>query len=387
MISDRACMPNNACTRLVVVGDPRSKRTVAVQEAAAKAGLETQVYSYEDILAGEISSVSIAERSWIRLESPGVNASVNRLILKAGIEPMERLHRVPLVAAAIDALEFDRGEIVHPHQWFLGLAQILTKIETTLGWQGIRWMNSPAAIITAFDKRECIDRWAKAGLPVADGFSGIKTYAQLRASIPDDHARLMIKLRYGYSAMGTVALEWRGSRVRAITTADVTWSEGRPRIFVSKRPRTLHREFQIAWLIDTLATEEIVVERWLPKVRWCRKPFDLRILTIGGRARHVVGRTINSPFTNLNLDAGRIEGDELAEALASAWPASLQLAEDAARLIGDGYFGMDILVQPNHKCVVLEANAFGDYLPGLLHHGESTYSAELRELCGAGVTV
>jgi hypothetical protein len=181
--------------------------------------------------------------------------------------------------------------------------------------------------------------------------------------------------------MGAVALEWRGDLVRAITTVDVTWQAGRPRLFVSKRPRVLQREFEIAWLIDTLAMEEIVIEDGLPKARWQGKPFDLRIVTIGGQARHVVGRANGSPFTNLNLDAARMTQDDVERQLGDGWVEAKSLAERAAAQIqGAWSLGMDILMKPNRRLgVVLEANAFGDYLPGLLCNGETTYETELRE--------
>jgi len=191
---------------------------------------------------------------------------------------------------------------------------------------------------------------------------------------------MFVKLRYGYSAMGALALEWRDQRVRAITTVEVAWMRGRPRLFVTKRPRVLDRELEIAWLIDLLGKEEIVVENWLPKARMDGRPYDLRVVVIGGKTRHVVGRSNTSPFTNLNLDARRLAGEDVERALGPAWTELESLSEQAAaRIPGAGSLGIDVLVLPcQRRFALLEANAFGDYLPGLLHEGESTYEAELR---------
>ncbi len=42
------------------------------------------------------------------------------------------------------------------------------------------------------------------------------------------------------------------------------------------------------------------------------------------------------------------------------------------------YLGIDLLIKPNKReFALLEANAFGDYLPRLTHNGHSTYEAEL----------
>jgi len=369
--------------RLLVVGDVRSRRTTLLAEAAARHDFDVIVISYADFLTRCHDRDWIRPGTFVRIESPGDDKETTRLILKSGIVSMERMHRVPITATEIDARSFERGEVLHPRQWFLGFKDILQQMEFLWSHQGIRWMNSPESIVTSFDKQSCLDRWVEAGLPTAPGYREIQTYSQLRGVVAERHRRLFIKPRYGYSAIGAMALEWRDHLVRAITTVDVTWDSGRPRLFVTKRPRVLQREFEIAWLIDTLAMEEIVVEDWLPKARWNSVPFDLRVVTIGGRAQHVVGRANHSPFTNLNLDARRIERDDIETHLGEAWTHVLALAEHAAARISTGYLGMDLLVRPcRRQCVVLEANAFGDYLPGLLFQGETTYDTEMR-LCGA----
>ncbi len=368
---------------LVIVGDPQSRRMPLLLHAAQRHGFDARVVSYQDRDSVQFPQ---DDETLVRLESPGESPLVARHILKAGIAPMEQSCRRPISEGTIDELSFGRGEMIHPLQWYLGFQQVLQSIQTNWQEKQIRWMNTPEAVATAFDKQTCLDRWAAADLPIAPSYPGIKTYRQIRSTITDNHARVFIKLRYGFSAMGAVALEWRGDLVRAITTVEVEWHAGRPRLFVSKRPRQLNREFEIAWLVDTLAMEEIVVEDWLPKARWHGKPFDLRIVTIGGVAHHVVGRANDSPFSNLNLDAVRIDRQDVADHLGDAWPSVLQLAERAAAHISDGYLGMDLLVRPCRKrCVVLEANAFGDNLPGLLHEGETTYDAQMRTCAGCQV--
>ena len=60
------------------------------------------------------------------------------------------------------------------------------------------------------------------------------------------------------------------------------------------------------------------------------------------------------------------EIDTLVEKTMQAFPRSL-------------YAGLDILLPRYGKSpLLLEANAFGDLLPNLLHHGENTYLAEIN---------
>ena len=68
------------------------------------------------------------------------------------------------------------------------------------------------------------------------------------------------------------------------------------------------------------------------------------------------------------------------ELLGEAWEQARSLTERAAESFpGCGMLGIDLLVRPGgKKFALLEANAFGDNLPGLLFNGQSTYEAELH---------
>lgn len=370
-----------APAKVVVLGVPGSRRTAAILDAARRSGdVEPDVVSYPELLSrgGFVPPAG----SVVRIDSPGGCPETAKRILAAGIAPMEARSRVPIREQAIAELPCGRGEILHPLQWYLGFRRVLEELDERWSPRGVRWMSSPRAVAIAFDKLACLEGWAAAGLPVPERPSSASTYAGVRESVRDRHARLFVKLRYGYSAIGAVALEWRAGLVRAVTTVEVAWSQGRPRLFVTKRPRVITREFEIAWLIDTLGMEEILVERWLPKARWRGRPFDLRLVAIGGRVRHVVGRAGTSPFTNLNLDARRVAESDVVRHLGEGWPAVRAAAERAAGFLPDACsLGLDVLVRPcRRRFAVLEANAFGDYLPGLTHEGLSTYEAEFRDL-------
>ena len=362
-----------------VVGVPTSRRLAGFRDAVEQhAGHQVRLISYADLL-GDALPPAPPHGSLVRLESPGEDDEVTKHLLRLGIEPMRAAGRVPTDAAAIGRIVFARGEVLHPRQWFLGFQAFLQRLARDWSGLGLRWMSTPDAILTAFDKLRCLRLWESAGLPTPRRWDGIQTYHQLRAAINERHARVFVKLRYGYSAMGAVALEWRGERVRAITTVETVWNDGRPRLFVTKRPRVLLREQEIAWLIDTLAMEEVIVEQWLPKARWRGLPFDVRIVCIGQQARHVVGRGSTSPFTNLNLDATRIAASDLAVRLGASWQTLRELAARAAASIPDAFaLGLDLLVRPGEgHFALLEANAFGDYLPRLTDGGQTTYEAEV----------
>ena len=378
-----------ADTRLRVVGVPGTRRVQGFLDAAARAGFrDVELVSYQDVLAGRCALPMAG--TLIRLESPSECAATTRAILRLGIAPLAEAGGVPLSTELIDEFCGDRGEMLAPRQWFFGYREALREWQATWDECDVHWMLSPECIARSFDKRACLEGWSAADLPVPPGFLGIQNYSQLRDELRVPAARLFIKLRYGYSALGAMTVEWRGPLARAITMMEVTTTAGKPRFFLTKRPRVLQDESEIAWLFDQLAQQEIIVERWLPKARWRGLPFDLRVLVTGGSVRHVIGRANSAPFTNLNLDARRIDRADVQELLGAGWDTLEELCRRAAAVCaGTNHISLDVLVRPHcRRFVLLEANAFGDYLPRALHAGRTTYDWELADYCleasGAG---
>ncbi|WP_232536155.1 STM4014 family protein [Lacipirellula parvula] len=365
--------------KITLVGNRHSRRVQGFVAAAARGGCAVNVVPYVDAISGRCPPPT---EGVVRLDSPGEDADAYRAILRAGIAPLRMASGEPLDQDGIERLELARGAIVRPRQWFFGFREILHQLAVDWNDPRIRWMSTPAAVSTAFDKLACLERWSQ--LPTPRRIPQVWSYAELREAVKQRHARLFLKLRYGYAAMGAVALEWRDGNIRAITTVETCVSGATSQLYVSKRPQVLRREAEIAWLVDRLAAEELVVEEWLPKARWLGRPFDVRAVVIGGEVQHVVGRANASPFTNLNLDAVRISRDDLMHHLGGRWPEMTELCAAAARELPDaGMLGIDVLVRPGGKqFALLEANAFGDYLPGLLHQGLSTWDAEVRWLRG-----
>jgi hypothetical protein len=88
-----------------------------------------------------------------------------------------------------------------------------------------------------------------------------------------------------------------------------------------------------------------------------------------------------SPFTNLHLGNKRGDLSAIIARLGEpAWRAALRTCERAAAVFpGSLHVDVDLLVVPEWKRhPVLEANAFGDLLPGVLCNGMDTYVAEVR---------
>ena len=373
-------------SRLWILCNPRSKRSAAFLAAAQAVGWKNvEVAAYADYLAGRFRFAGrLQPGDALRIESPGGDSGFARQLLVAGIEPMADGGETPWPESLIARLECAPGDAPRARQWYMGFRRLMQELAVDVaGGPEPAFFAHPEDVPVLFDKVACQTRFRAAGLPTPRFWSDLTSYEEVRAQFrASGHRRLFVKIANGYSALGAVALEWLGPRVRALTATRLARRHGVDCLYASRRVETLTGESEIATLIDALARERIIVEEWLPKARLDSRPFDLRVATIAGQARHVVGRSSAGPFCNLNLGAKRIAAETIRERLEDYWPDVLDVCERAAALFPRSLcVGIDFLVRPDRASgVLLEANAFGDYLPGLKHDGLGVYEAELLAL-------
>ena len=99
--------------------------------------------------------------------------------------------------------------------------------------------------------------------------------------------------------------------------------------------------------------------------------FDTRVLVVAGEPAFTVVRTSSHPITNLHLGGTRGDPAIVADV---AGPAHESCRRIARLYAGTLHIGVDVLYEPGLRAHrVLEANAFGDLLPGL-----GVYEHELR---------
>ncbi len=382
--------------RHLVIGNPANRRIALFQQALARAKLPpAEVLAYADVLRGRRSldeallrcrgdqADDSTDRAFVRIESPGEDFEVDRLLLARGadVELPETASRVSAHAAR--RLRYDRGRIAYPAQWFQGFRSVLAELDSTLARHpGLRHYNKPSEIELAFDKPRCHCRLESAGLPVPAALPRVASFADLRERLRSvGWSRVFVKLASGSSASGVAALYISGRSMRAVTTMELVGSGARTRFYNNLKLRTYDRHRDIERVIDFLCREQAHVEQWLPKASWQGRLFDLRIVVIGGRAAHVVMRTSRSPLTNLHLGNRRGHIEQLRRRLGpGAWRAVMEVAERAAAeaFPHAACLGFDVLLQPGfRRPTILEVNAFGDLLPGVLHKGRSTYEGQV----------
>ena len=372
--------------RVVLVGVPASRRTELFQAALSRAGAPAaSVVSYTDLLGGRASLPDLVRPgTWVRIDSPGKDFETELALLKAGAGAEDEEGRYARATReTLGALEFERGRIHWPRQWYLGFRRTLRLVEKQLLSSHAHYlMNSPAEVALMFDKPACHRLLSESGVPVPKCLGTVGSFDELREAMrAEGCARVFVKLAHGSSASGVVAYQTDGVRHRASTTVEVVRRGGQTLLYNSRRIRTHLDAREIAALVDELCRHRAHVERWFPKAGIEGRTFDLRVVVIAGKARHTVVRLSRHPLTNLHLLNGRGSTEAVASRMGEAvWADALDACERVMRVAFPRslYAGVDLAVAPDFRGRgVLEVNAFGDLLPGILHEGLDTYAAEL----------
>jgi hypothetical protein len=363
---------------LVVLGNLGGRRLDLLGQALARRGqAPARVVSYRDYLAGRVRiAEALRAGSVLRIESPGQDFEVEKGLLAEGDGPIGQ-HE-------LKALAFDRGRLLAPGQWYRGFCRLLERVESDRR-QGPahRLVNDPGEIAVLFDKVACHDRLAALGIPCPRALGPVGSYAELRARMRDRGVgRAFVKLRWGSSASGIVAVETSGARAQAFTTVEMAGGPGGPPLLYNTRKiRRLVGDREIEPVVDALAAEGVHVEPWAPKAGIEGEAFDLRVVVIGGESGHVVVRQSRGPMTNLHLKNRRGRVDLVRARMGeSAWGDLLATCRRVGGAFGGcRHVGVDVAVLPGfRRHLVLEANAFGDLLPGVVDDlGRDTYEAEL----------
>jgi hypothetical protein len=387
-----AMSPYPSSPSFLIVGHEKCRRVFQFQRALDRLGFPAaRVVPWRAILRGEADLRAAARPGdIIRIESPGRDFGVERLLLEWGAEEPDEPGFDRLPAAEARDLPFDHGRIHSPRQWFLGFCRILRTLREQLaGCPPHTPINDPSEIEVMFDKRAAHARLSAAGVAVPVALPPVSSWAELEAEMERTGIRrVFIKPAHGSSASGVVAYQRSGERRQASTTVEMVERERELCLYNSRRVRVLRDTREIEKLVDALCRHRLHVEQWLPKAGMRGKTFDLRVVVIAGRARHTLARLSRGPLTNLHLLNERAPAEAVQALMSpSAWDAAMETCERAAAAFPRSlHLGVDLLICPDFRThAVLEVNAFGDLLPGLEYEGRDTYQAEIEAVTASAL--
>jgi hypothetical protein len=373
---------------VVIIGNPKGRRVAHFQKALSQRGhAEATVISYLQLLGDEASHDSLAflrdETALLRIESPGEDADVERALLAFGYAAAVAAGFDHIEPDRVAALQRDYGRIICPRQTQLGFSALLERLERQLkSHRRCVLLNHPRAIDELFDKRRTSRRYKAAGIPVPEYIDGIEDVEMLRAAVVErDWVSVFVKLSCSSSGacLALFVPAKDGRREFVLTTIEMT-STG---WYNTLRPRQLRERRQIDRLLEYLLREGAQIERDVPKARLGGAFFDCRVLCIDGQACFTVVRQNRHPITNLHLGGFRGDLDAMrARCPREIWQAALQSCEQVAALHGDSFhLGVDLVIEAGfrgHR--IVEANAFGDLLPGLTRDGLDVYKWQIAAL-------
>lgn len=373
----------------LIIGNPESQRVKLFQRAVKEyTHLEITVLAHLDLITGKKSiKASLNPGCIIKIESPGKNFYVERELIKLGAKISESP-----ITKLVQKSTFDKGRILYPALWYKGWKQYLKQLRKTVDTVNSEFpngnkavfMNQPEDIWSMYDKKETHKRLSMNNIATAPALDNISSYDHLHEIMKDRKIfRVFIKLRYGSSASGLAAYEFspRLKRGVLITTVEMVRGNGQPIFYNTRKIRKHSDTSTIRSIVDFLCREGVHVERWIPKRFHQGKSFDVRVITIKNKACHRIARLSHSPFTNLHLRNQR-------KVIDASWcdPQNIstmeKVAEKASKIYPNSlYSGIDVLLPINgKKPVILEANAFGDFLNGVYYNNMTPYQYQVRLL-------
>ncbi|NJK30246.1 MAG: hypothetical protein HC940_08895, partial [Acaryochloris sp. SU_5_25] len=199
----------------VILGNPDSPRIHSFQAALMGLGLApAMVIAYQNWLTTpQILDQVLTPQSILRIESPGRNFLVEKLILARGAEAAAAEASPWIDAASALDLPEEPGRIRYPRQWYLGFWQVLIQLQTQIATVGIsQCLNSPLEIPILFDKIRCQTLFGHHQIPIPPPLGTVTCFDELIARLQVTGCRrVFIKLAHGSSASGVMALALQGS--------------------------------------------------------------------------------------------------------------------------------------------------------------------------------
>ncbi len=338
--------------RILLVGDPASKRTQYFTKAVDKVTRELRLSVDYQILSWQDCTADRLRGAVVKLDPPPVFAS--------DIQQMQ------------DSLA--------GYQKQLAALQLSSTGDES---EKIRFLNSPEAILTALDKAKCKQILMARGIPTTRRLCDRRTYTDI-----DQLHQIMCQKRIysvflkpvDYSgAAGIVAYRWNPHKNNCHAYTSVCLEGGH--LIHTKRIRHLTRQEQIAPILRQLLKGEILVEKWYPKEEYQGKKYDLRVVWQFGKIAYMVGRQSEYPITNLDLNNHALPMESLPLSEKTLQEIHQLCDRTMACFENMSVAGIDVMLDKNtRKPRVIEINGQGDLLHQDIYQENQIYCGQVEQM-------
>jgi hypothetical protein len=357
---------------IVILGATTGPRVDAFRAAVARLGGQATFVGYDHLADDERTlEAALQPGTVLRFDSPDRERASLLALYRAGTADAAEAQYPVLADADLERVLDRRGAIGSPAQLAFGLHHLLGRARDLAHQRGARVLAAPDDIATTFDKAACANALDAVGVPVARRLAGVASFddliEQMRAA---RLSRVFVKLRYGSSAAGMMALALGPHGQLVAYTTAISGDDGQ--LYATRAVRRLTHHAAVRDLVDQLVPYGLQVEAWLPKASVAGKPSDLRVISVAGEPVFCIIRSSEHPMTNLHLGGERHAPDVLRQRVgdvvwrqliatckrvADTFPRCFMLGIDATIRVGD------------QRHAVLEVNAFGDHVKGVSYRG------------------
>ncbi|MDE7353333.1 MAG: STM4014 family protein [Acetatifactor sp.] len=326
--------------RACLLGNPDTKRTIYLQQAAARTGLP------------------LLFLDWREFQKVRELALENQLFLKVD-PPLWDSCRLEELDALTEAYNARLEELAH-------IAQSGGHLE---------FLNHPLELAAVLDKRACKARLAGAALPVTELLEGAGISARdlLERMREKRIFQVFIKPVTGSGAAGVSAFRWQPSTGKMALYTCALAEEGGGLVNTKKLRRFSGQE-EIFLLLDRLLGLDCIVERWYAKAEYGGMSYDLRAVVQEDRVDFLLGRLSSGPVTNLHLNNRPLE----VSALGLPGRVLEEIQELCRRCMaccpGLSSAGIDILLEKGTlRPRIIEMNGQGDLIYQDIFHDNIIY--------------
>ncbi len=385
--------------RVVLIGDPFSKRSVFFRKAADSLGIAYQEAAWEEIFDWNVQEES--KNAVLRnLQRESKNAALRSLQGEPQNAALRSLQGEPQ-NAVLRNLQGAAVKIDPPGYQTVRLCQMQEQLKAYqrslqfLARADCRFLNHPEMICRMLDKRDT-NLWLKArGIPVTEMFpEEIRTADQLEAVMEQKHCySVFIKPRYFSGAAGVAAFRLHPGLGRRKLYTSCRLEQGQ--LINTKKLVCMEENTEISRFLNQLLSLECVVERWHPKADFHGKSYDLRVVFQFGHIAAMIARQSKGPITNLHLNNQALDTENLglSEAVMDQITAVCREAYEAFSVgeIGNGenscvgisMAGIDLLLEKGTlRPRVIEMNGQGDLIYRDIYGKNRIYREQARILAG-----
>lgn len=268
----------------------------------------------------------------------------------------------------------DLSESIQAYERYLGSLQSRV---------GLTFLNQPEGILQLLDKLACKKLLRAADVSVTPLVAErLDDYLTLKEILhKQQNPAVFIKLNKGSGACGVIAYRFNRKRGQAVAYTSLDVIDGL--LVNTKKLKRFTKEKGIQAMIDQLCRQEVLVERWIPKLKYQNAGCDLRVVYQFGRMAYRIARQSSSgPITNLHLnnEALAVEAlglsEETAGAVTSLCAKAMECYQGKVSCAG-----IDILLEKGSmKPYIIEMNGQGDLLHQDIYQENSIYKMQLREM-------